>query len=217
VTNLRVNSVQIDEVWARVYCCNRNTERSDQGDQFAFLAMSRESKLIIGYHVGKRELNSAFAITNELQRRIRGRFQLTTDNYTGFRQSIGGVFYNTIDYATLTKPFYNPPEEAMRRYSPARFVGVSKRRVFGQPYPKLITTSHIERQNLSVRHFNKRFCRLTLGYSKKLMNLRYAVALYVAHANFCRAHSALDGRTPAMAAKLTDHVWSVEELMGGGY
>jgi transposase-like protein/IS1 family transposase len=217
VKELRVDSVQVDEVFTRVRVLQRHATSHEEGDQYAMMGMSRETKLIIGAYVGKRDENAAYVIMNELRRRIVGRFQLTTDGFNAFLTAVGGIFYNTIDYAQQIKKYANDPTGtatiAERRYSPPRCVSIQTRKIFGTPYPKLISTSHMERQNLSTRHFNKRFCRLTLGYSKKIANLRHAVALYVAHHNFCRKHSALDGKTPAMAAKLTDHQWTIEELL----
>jgi hypothetical protein len=122
------------------------------------------------------------------------------------------VFGNDIDYATEQKMFSTRKPVGAARFFPLRLTGIKKSRCIGNPYMKLITTSHCERTNLSVRLFNRRFTRLTLGYSKTLENLRYAVALFVAHFDFCRVHSAL-GMIPAQAAGLTDHTWTIAELL----
>ena len=137
------------------------------------------------------------------------RFQLTTDGwqiYSGYEGAVRAVFGEEIDYATETKYFAVP-----QQYIPRQLVGIRRKRKIGEPDMKEATTCHCERTNLSVRLFNRRFTRLTLGYSKKLENLRHAVALFVWHFDFCRVHSA-HKQTPAQAAKLTNHVWKIEEL-----
>ncbi|MDE2104877.1 MAG: IS1 family transposase [Patescibacteria group bacterium] len=151
-----------------------------------------------------------------MKSRIIGRFQLSTDGFTGYTQGNGAVirmFGYGIDYGYIQKMFGRPPGLGPeRRYSPPVCISVEKKSVLGNPDPTMICTSHIERQNLNVRIFNRRFTRLTLGFSKKLENLKHSVALLVAYHNFCRVHST-HRMTPAKAAGLTDHQWTIEELL----
>jgi IS1 family transposase len=218
ISHIRVNSVQLDEVCTRVRVLQRHAQHVNEGDQYAFTAIAKETKLILAYHVGRRNEESAYSIIQELAAKVWGRFQLTTDGFEGFKTAAGALLADRVDYAQQIKTFGLPLDKFGNevRYSPRRCIGVRTTKIFGTPYDRLITTSHAERNNLNVRHFNRRFTRLTLGYSKKIMNLRFAVALFVTHHNFCRKHSALDGKTPAMAAKLTDHQWTIEELLTGG-
>lgn len=215
INHIHVNSVQLDEVCARVRVTQRHAEHENEGDQYAVTAMTKETKLILAYHVGKRNEESAFAIMEELNKKVWGRFQLTTDGFGAYRTAVKHLLADRVDYATQIKTFGSELDRFGNeiRYMPRRCIKVRTRRVYGTPYPKMITTSHIERQNLNYRTFNKRFNRATIGFSKKKLNLWFAVALYVVHHNFCRKHSALDGKTPAMAAKLTDHQWTIEEIL----
>jgi len=218
IKHIRVGSVQVDECCTRVRVLQRHAEYTNEGDQYAFTAIARETKLILAHHVGRRNEESAWAIIRELDERVWGRFQLSTDGFKSFRSAAKAMLSDRVDYAQQMKTFGVEVDKWGNdlRYSPRKCIRVKTRKVFGTPYDRLISTSHVERQNLSLRHFNKRFCRATLGYSKKIMNLRFAVALFVTHHNFCRKHSALEGKTPAMAAKLTDHQWTIEELLSGG-
>lgn len=215
VNHIRVNSAQIDEVCARVRVLQRHAEHRDEGDQYAVTAMAKETKLILAYHVGKRDYDSAYAIMGKLKDRVWGRFQLTCDGFGAYKTAALKLLSDRVDFAQQIKTFGVELDrfENEKRYTPRRCIRVQTRRVCGTPYERMITTSHIERQNLNYRNFNKRFNRATIGFSKKIGNLRLAVALYVAHHNFCRKHSALDGKTPAMAHGLTDHQWTIQELL----
>ncbi len=146
--------------------------------------------------------------------RIVGRIQITSDAFRAYPAIIRQYLLERLDYAVMVKQFATPlgQVEAARRYSPAPFVGVKVRVKAGNPRRDRICTSHVERANLTVRHFNKRFVRLGLGWSRKLENHKAANSLFVAAYNFCKVHSTL-GCTPAVGAKLTDHSWSVEELI----
>jgi IS1 family transposase len=222
IRNVRVEQVQVDEIWAFVHCKQARAEAfaHDHGDQFTYLAVERTSKLILSHFVGKRTKENCAIFLGDLQRRTANRFQLSTDGFIGY---IGGkvepgaveqAFGTAIDYGTEIKA-YDHEVGIQRRYSPPRCTGVKRRARIGQPDEGMITTSHVERTNLSVRIFNRRFTRLTLGFSKKLANHKHAVAIFVAHFNFCRVHSA-HGQTPAMASGLTDHPWSIPELLAEG-
>jgi IS1 family transposase len=163
----------------------------------------------VNWFVGKRTRENAEQFMLDLKSRMAGRFQLVTDNwriYSDMNGSVRCVFGQEVDYATETKYFAKPDT-----FLPRRLIGLRRHRKIGNPDMKLATTAHAERTNLSVRQFTRRFTRCTLGFSKKLENHKLAVALFVAHFNFCRVHSA-HGQTPAQAAGLTDRPWTVEEL-----
>jgi transposase-like protein/IS1 family transposase len=224
VRGLKVEQVEIDELWAFVGCKQANVVHplydDNRGDQYTYLAVDRDSKLMISHLIGKRHKDNCKIFLQDLKDRVDGRFQLSSD---GFNAYIGGegstgaverIFGDEIDYGTEVKIFgRNREVDGLRKYSPPECIAVRRRARIGNPKRNMICTSHAERANLSVRLFNRRFTRLTLGYSKKLANHKHAVALFVAHFNYCRKHSAR-GQTPAMAAGLTDHVWSVRELLG---
>src|SRR5438552_1656091 len=144
--------------------------------------------------------------------RIRNRVQITTDGHKAYLDAVENAFGADIDYAQLQKIYGAPSDAEMRRYSPAKCIGSDMKMVSGDPDPKHVSTSFVERQNLSMRMSIRRFTRLTNGFSKKLENHGHMVALYFMHYNYCRVHKALRV-TPAMEAGLTDHVWSIEELL----
>jgi IS1 family transposase len=206
--------VQADEINSFVYSKQRNTpaDEIERGDQYTFLAVDRRSKLIINSLVGKRTRDNAEQFLNDLRRRMDSRrFQLTTDNwqiYSGYTGAVRAVFGRDVDYATETK-YYEKPDT----FLPRRVIAISRRPRIGEPDMALATTCHVERTNLSVRTFMRRFTRCALGYSKKLDNLKHAVALFVWHFNFCRIHSA-HGRTPAQECGLVSKAFTIAELLG---
>lgn len=221
VRNVECESVQCDELFAFVFCkeANNRFKDEDRGTQFTFLAIDRESKLILSHLIGRRDRPQCDLFMADVRKRVKGRCQLTTDGYAGYITSVFHAFNGDVDFAQQIKTFndygHQDPKANERRYSVPH--GVTSMKTFvrsGTPNRKLISTSHVERTNLTVRLFNKRFARLTLGYSKKLENLKLATALFIAHFNFCRVHSA-HGKTPAMAAGITDHKWTIEELLSG--
>lgn len=229
IRNVDVGSVQCDELFSFVYCKEKKNVEKDptKGDQYTWLAVDRKSKLVLTFFIGKRERPACDAFVSDLKKRIKGRFQVTTDGYTGYNMSFFKYYVNNLDFAQQVKTFSgygNHDKVIEHRYSVGHgCTGVQTYVRSGNPDRDLISTSHVERMNLSVRLFNRRFTRLTLGYSKKLDNLVHATALFIAHFNFCRVHSAVKikatettparERTPAMAAGLTDHVWTAEELI----
>jgi IS1 family transposase len=204
--------IQTDEIHTTVHTKQQNTLEGEieRGDQYTFLSVDRRSKLILNWLVGKRTRENAERFMEDLKRRVAGRFQLVTDNwqiYSGIDGAVRAVFGRDVDYATETKYFASP-----QRFLPRRLIGLRRRPRIGSPDMRLATTSHVERTNLSLRLFNRRFTRCTLGYSKKLDNLRHAVALFVWHFNFARVHSA-HGLTPAQAAGLADRPVTIAELL----
>jgi len=215
---LSPRSLQVDEIWTFVWKKQRRVtfeERFDPeiGDQYVFYAIDAETKLVPHFDVGKRNMVTAYRFMEGLRGRMNGhRFQLTTD---GFVPYIGAVEMawgaDAPDFAQLIKLFgsVNPGPS---RYSPARIIDAVPTVIHGTPNPRLVSTSYIERANLSLRMACRRFTRLTNAFSKKLDNLKAAVALFFAYYNFCRIHGSLR-ITPAMAAGVTDRVWSLEELL----
>lgn len=219
IVNVNAEQVAIDELWSFVYCKQANAEPfTEHGDQYIFLAIDKRSKLILSHLVGKRTNEICYWFMRDLQLRIPNRFQLSSDSwggYTGKGNQLGAVEKvfgeDGIDYGTERK-MYGQNLAVQRAYSPPVLLGITRRARLGCPDRSEINTSHAERLNLSARIFNRRFTRLTIGYSKTISNHRHALALFVAHYNFCRVHSAIK-QTPAQAAGLTDHAWSIGELL----
>jgi IS1 family transposase len=216
VRDVRPALIQADELWTFVAKKQKRVlygDPTEYGDQYVFLAMDAVSKLIISYRVGKRDGITTHAFIHDLKGRVLGRPQITTDSWSSYPHAINEAFGRDVDFATISKDYVaTPATEASRRYSPARLLRVTKQTVCGEPDEDEISTSYVERLNLSVRVSLKRFARLTLSHSKTLRNLEAAVALFVAWFNYCRVHESLRV-TPAMASGLTDHVWSMGELL----
>lgn len=214
---LNVAVLEADEIWSFIGKKEKRvTEEDDpsKGDCYTWIAMDATRKAIISYRVGKRDDKHARAFIADLRLRILNRPQLTTDGYSPYIPAVLKAFGEGIDYAMLVKQYGpgNPEEGADRRYSPSRVTGSRKRVVTGKPEQALISTSFVERQNLTVRMHTRRFTRLTNAFSKVIRNHTAAVGLYVAWYNFCRVHESLR-ITPAMEIGLTDHVWSIAELI----
>lgn len=217
VREVKAENVQIDELYGFVNCKPQNTTRTDElrGEFFTYLSVARDSKLIINWRTSKRDKENTLAFLSDLQRRMASRFQLTSDAFAGYCRGHGAVaqvFGNEIDYATETKVFGRMNQQVSRYYNPLVVTAIKRKTRIGNPELSVSTTCHAERTNLTVRTFTRRFTRCTIGYSKKLENLRHAVAMFVCHFNFVRKHSA-HGMTPAQAAGLTDHPWKIEEIL----
>jgi IS1 family transposase len=211
-----VRRLQCDEIWQFVGAKMKNTspEKIAQGwgDVWTWTAIDAQTKLIVSYALGQRGAETAHAFMQDIASRISNRIQLTTDGHRVYADAVENAFGSEIDYAMLVK-IYGASNDGESRYSPATCIGCRTGVLAGDPDPKHISTSFVERQNLSMRMGMRRFTRLTNGFSKKLENHGHAVALYFMHYNFCRVHKTLRV-TPAMEAGLTDHVWTIEELMG---
>ena len=186
-------------------------EQFGWGDVWTWTAIDADTKLCVTYHVGDRGKHSAFAFMDDCASRINSRLQITTDAHKPYLAAVEKAFGGDADYAQLHK-IYGAPEVNESRYSPATCIGCDMKTVSGVPDPKHVSTSYVERQNLNMRMSMRRFTRLTNGFSKKVENHGHAVALYFSYYNFCRVHQTLRV-TPAMEAGLSDHVWSVEELV----
>ena len=219
--NLSSNFIQCDEIWTYVSkkqgTLRRMGQRTDDGnpigDQWIFVALDAETKLVPTFAVGKRSLDVADILMSELHSRIVTRFQLSTDAWKMYRLSVMKYFGSeSISYGQVIKSFGNDRFQE-QRYSPSRVTSVTLRPIFGNPNITQISTSFIERQNLTIRMQNRRLTRLTNAYSKKVENLKAAMALHFFHYNFIRPHSSLNGTTPAMAARIARSFWKWEQLV----
>lgn len=218
VRNVRANRIECDEIWSFVGAKQKNVPPSKVGmwgDVWTWTAIDPDSKLIVSYLVGARDGGYAQVFMNDVADRLVNRVQLTTDGHRVYLNAVAEAFGNDIDYAMLEKHYGAPSEgqaPAAVRYSPARLSSTSKVYVSGSPDPTLVSTSIVERQNLTMRMHMRRFTRLTNGFSKKIENHAHAVAIHFAYYNFCKIHGSLRV-TPAMEAGISDHVWSIEELV----
>jgi IS1 family transposase len=216
--DLPCQRVQCDEIWSFCYAKQRNVpdDKRDEwgyGDVWTWVAIDADTKLVPAYEIGPRDLNTASAFMRDLARRMANRIQLTTDGLPPYMLAVDGAFEGNVDYAQMIK-LYGQESSPKGRYSPAVCIGSTMKMISGEPDPEHVSTSYIERQNLTMRMSMRRFTRLTNGFSKKVENLAAAVSIHFMHYNFCRAHATLKGQTPAMAAGLTDHVWTLQELVG---
>lgn len=216
--NLPCKRIQCDEIWSFCYSKEKNVAPENKGilghgDVYTWTAICSDTKLVPSFMVGKRDEEYAKMFIDDLASRLANRVQLTTDGHKPYIEAIEGAFGSNIDYAMLVKHYSNPGEakQAQKRYSPSQFVSADKRRITGDPDVKAVSTSHVERQNLTMRMGMRRFTRLTNGFSKKIENLECAVALHFMYYNFGRIHKTLRV-TPAMEAGIADHVWSLEEI-----
>lgn len=218
IRNIKGKRVQCDEIWSFCYSKEKNVAPKDKGilghgDAYTWTAIDPDSKLCISWLVGRRDGEYAEAFIADLASRLAGRIQLTTDGHGPYIGAVEKVFGGAIDYAMLVKIYEGQGQQDQRRYSPAAFVKAEKRRINGNPDVDEVSTSHVERQNLTMRMSMRRFTRLTNGFSKKIEHLEYAVALHFMFYNFGRVHKTLRV-TPAMEAGISDHVWTLKEIAG---
>jgi IS1 family transposase len=218
VRRIRAKHVQVDEIWTYVFKKQKNLGMADDeatmGDQYVFVAMDADTKLVIAHLVGKRDYPNAFALISDLKGRLAHRVQLTTDGFKPFLMAVEDNFGADIDYGVLVKMYGGDRAESAGPawYGPAKVVSAMPQPITGNPDWKHISTSHIERQNLTMRMSMRRFTRLTNAASKKLANLKAQVALHFAHYNFCRVHYSLRV-TPAMEAGLAFTPWTIRDLL----
>lgn len=214
--NLTCKQIQCDEIWSFVGCKERNVTEEQKaegwGDAWTWTALDAETKLIPCWYVGTRDAGAAYHFIHDLADRLAHRIQLTTDGHKPYLAAVGDAFGDQIDYAMLIK-IYGEGPKTEARYSPAQCMGARKAIVSGAPEHEHVSTSFVERQNLTMRMSMRRFTRLTNGFSKKVENHEHAIALHFMHYNFCRIHQSLRA-TPAMAANVSEHVWSLAELIG---
>lgn len=212
---LKCERIQCDEIWSFCYAKAKNVPAhlrgSGAGDVWTWVAIDPETKLIPAWHVGTRSAESAYKLMRSISARVSNRLQLTTDGHRAYLIAVEAAFaFKPIDYAQVVKIFGNTIEG---KYSPSEFVSETKTLVSGSPDMALASTSHVERQNLTMRMQMRRFTRLTNGFSKKIENHRLACAVHFVHYNFCRIHTTTR-ITPAMAAGISDRLWSLADLVG---
>jgi IS1 family transposase len=215
VRGVRAERIQCDEVWSFCYAKDKNATPEQKsegaGSIWTWTAIDADSKLIVSYLCGGRDASWARSFMEDVASRLATRVQITTDGHRAYVEAIEGAFGMDVDYAMLIK-LYGSPSQPDTRYSPGECIGTEMVTVKGNPDPRHISTSYVERQNLTMRMSMRRFTRLTNAFSKKFENHCHAVAIYFAYYNFCRIHQTLRV-TPAMEARLTDHVWNVEDLL----
>lgn len=216
IVYLKCRYVQCDEIWCFVgkkqkMCTPSEIRKGELGDQYIFVAMDSDTKLVITHLIGKRNTKSCTAFIEDLSNRIPRRFQLSTDAFNSYRRAVDEIFGIDIDFGTVNKHYANDVKEE-KRYSPAKVTSVSLAVIAGHPVSNRISTSHIERQNLTMRMQMRRLTRLTNAFSKKLYNLECAIALHFFYYNFIRIHQTLRV-TPAMEAKITGHLWSWKDFL----
>lgn len=214
--NLPCKKVQCDEIWTFCYAKEKNVPDDKKGkwgygDVWTWVALDADTKLVPCWLVSTRDAGAAWDFMHDLKERLASRVQLTTDGHKAYLKAVEGAFAGDIDYAMLVKQYGNE-RAGEARYSPAVCIGCEAHPVVGNPDPNHISTSFVERQNLIMRMGMRRFTRLTNAFSKKIENHEAAIALHYMHYNFCRIHQSLRV-TPAMEAGLTDHVWSLEEVL----
>lgn len=216
VNNIRVRRLQCDEIWSFVGAKKKNLTTAKKaegwGDAWTWIGLDADTKLCVSYLVGGRHAGWAMEFMEDCASRIKGRVQVTTDGHRAYLDAVEGAFGMDCDYAMLQKIYGAPDGEEARRYSPARCIGTDMKVISGDPDPKHVSTSYVERYNLTMRMGMRRFTRLTNAFSKKLKNHIAMIAIHTVHYNFVRIHKTLRC-TPAMAANLTEHLWSLEDMI----
>lgn len=224
--NLDIRRVEADEIWSYVGAKDKNVPLERQGDPdygsvWTWTAIDADTKLVPSWLVGDRAIEDCYAFLADLRSRLLPgqRIQLTTDGLGMYQPVVDALWRGNIDYAIVIKEYGSPPSEEARRYSPATCKGIEKRVISGDPDGSLISTSYVERQNLTLRMHARRFTRLTNAFSKRVEHHAAAVALHFAYYNLCRPHETLSGKgrgkvTPAMAAGVERYPWSVAQLVG---
>lgn len=217
VKNVSCRRIQCDEIWSFCYAKHKNVPPEFEGqfgygDCWTWTALCADSKLMVYYHIADRSLEAAKIFISDLASRLKHRVQLTTDGHRVYVDAVEDAFGADIDYAMLVKLYGNDAPDAQKKYSPAICTGTRTATIKGNPDKTHISTSYVERQNLTMRMSMRRFTRLTNAFSKKIENLECAVALHYMYYNFARIHQTLRV-TPAMEAGLSDHVWEIEEII----
>ncbi len=217
VRNVKAKRIQCDEIWSFTHCKQKNVRDAKAapeaaGDTWTWTALEADTKLMVSYLVGGRDSEYAWALMDDLRSRLANRVQLTTDGHKAYLQAVEDAFGDDIDYAMLVKLYGETPESMKGRFSPAECIGAKKESITGRPDRAHVSTSYVERQNLTMRMHMRRFTRLTNAFSKKVENHAHAVALHVMFYNFVRIHKTLRV-TPAMAAGVSDRLWSMEDIV----
>lgn len=214
--DLSCKRFQIDECWAFCYCKQKNLSSEKQGrfgygDVWTFAAICDKSKLVPSWRIGTRDSITAGEFVQDLVNRLKNRVQITTDGHTMYLEAIEKAFGAGVDYAVLQKLYGSDPE-AEKRYSPAQCIGTRRASIQGNPAREYVSTSYVERMNLTLRMGQRRYTRLTNGFSKKVENLAYSLAIFLMYYNFVRIHQSLR-ITPAMAAGVTNRLWSIKDMV----
>ena len=213
VRNVQAKRVQVDEIWSFTYAKQKNVAGAKAapdgtGDTWTWTAIDANSKMILSYFVGGRDGECAMCFIDDLRSRLAGRIQLTSDGHKAYLEAVEVAFGGDIDYAILHKVYGNSPESMKGKYSHAECIGTQKHRIEGEPDLKHVSTSYVERSNLTMRMHLRRFTRLTNGFSKKVENHAYAVALHMMYYNYVKLHSKLR-TSPAMAAGVSTKLWEI--------
>ena len=217
VRGVKSKRIQVDEIWSFTYAKQKNVSAAKAapehaGDTWTWTALDADSKMIVSYFVGGRDGECAMWFMDDLRSRLANRVQLTSDGHKAYLEAVEGAFCADIDYAMLVKIYGASPESAKGRYSPAECTGARKERIEGKPDFDHVSTSYVERHNLTMRMHMRRFTRLTNAFSKKVENHAYAVALHMMYYNFVRLHSKLRV-SPAMAAGVATRLWEVADIV----
>jgi IS1 family transposase len=216
VRDVKASRVQVDEIWSFTYAKQKNVAVAKAapdhaGDTWTWTAIDADSKMILSYLVGGRDAEYAMCFMDDLALRLATRVQLTSDGHRAYLEAVEGAFGCDVDYAQLVKMYGNVGAPDNRRYSPAECTGIQKRPIEGKPDMKHVSTSYVERSNLTMRMHMRRFTRLTNAFSKKVENHAHAVALHMMYYNFVRIHKTLRV-TPAMEAGVADRLWDIADI-----
>ena len=217
--DLPCKRIQVDEIWSFIYAKQKNVGRAksappEAGDVWTWTAIDADTKLVPSWRVGDRSGETAIDLMDDLRGRLANRVQLTSDGHKAYLEAVEGAFGGDVDYAQLVKLYGSEGGvSSAKRYSPAECTGIRKRRVEGNADLAHVSTSYVERNNLTMRMSMRRFTRLTNAFSKKIENHTHSVALHFMYYNFCRQHKSLDAISPAMAAGVTDRLWDIEDIV----
>ncbi|MGA9049143.1 MAG: IS1 family transposase [Dehalococcoidia bacterium] len=217
LVKLNCKRIECDEIWSYCYSKERNIPEEHKGqfgygDVWTFVALDADTKLVLSWLVGQREPEYAYQFAKDIKERLSNRVQLTTDGHKMYYEAFDGAFGDDIDYAMLVKIYGNEYDANGKYVGYPKCTGIKVKKIHGNPDMSRVSTSYIERQNLTMRMTMRRFTRQTNGFSKKLDNLKCTLALHYMYYNFARVHKTL-GCTPAMAAGVADHVWTLEEII----
>jgi len=217
IKDVHVDEVQVDEIWQFIYCKNFTSKQNKivggAGDSYCFTAIERHTKLLICWHLGRRNENDTVEFCRKLNDATAGAFSLSSDGWASYPFAVRQKIGNRVDYAQIIKSYKDPSREERRRYSPPPIIKTEKQWIMGNPDMDRVCTSHCERMNGTIRNFTKRMGRLTYCFSKRWGNHRAALGLFFMHYNFCRKHRSLGKITPAMAHGLEYRVWTVREMI----
>jgi len=219
--HLSCKRIECDEIWSFVHAKERNVPKEHKGklgygDVWTFVAIDADTKLVVGWYVGWREPEDAYEFARDIKSRLDNRVQLTTDGHRMYYQAVDAAFGDDVDYAMIVKIYGSVYDENDRLVGYPKCIRTETKQVHGKPDMSKVSTSYVERQNLTMRMQMRRFTRLTNGFSKKIENHKYALALHFMYYNFVKTHGTLATpypRTPAMASGLSDHIWSSEEIV----